>query len=84
MFLDLSVPRVCGYSSSGSRVLSLAPSDRQLRAATGWADAMRPGDVIGCLVRPQSGAIEFFRNGVSQGIAFTIPTNQILYPMVCV
>lgn len=42
-----------------------------------------PGDVVGVAMNLDAHSLEFFLNGVSQGVAFTnLPTGTVLYPMV--
>lgn len=52
-----------GYASSGEKYNNATPS--------AYGAAYTVGDVIGVLLDVDAGSVEFFKNGVSQGVAFS-------------
>lgn len=60
-----------GYWSNGTRDLSNA-----------YGATYTVGDVIGCAFNVDSSSVEFFKNGVSQGVQTSVALNQINIPMV--
>lgn len=65
-----------GYRSDGQAVTASSP--------TGYGDPYATGDVIGVIVNATAGSLKFFKNGVSQGVAFTGITlaGNPWYPMI--
>lgn len=62
-----------GYWSNGTRDLSNA-----------YGATYTVGDVIGCAFNVDSSSVEFFKNGVSQGVQTSVALNQINIPMVSI
>nr|BAR34331.1 hypothetical protein [uncultured Mediterranean phage uvMED] len=55
-------------SSSGVKRQRYAPGSE---TSTSYGATYSPGDTIGCAVDMNAGNIEFFKNGISQGVAFS-------------
>jgi len=67
-----------GYSGGGS-----ADTSQELRNAVGTAYGAKytTGDIIGVKINIDTGTVTFYKNGVSQGIAETLPAGGTYYPI---
>jgi len=51
-----------------------------------YGETYGEGDVVGCMLDVGNGVVEFTKNGVSMGTAFSLPSNlrgQAMYPALC-
>lgn len=50
--------------------------------SAGYGAAYVVGDTVGVVHDPATGNLTFYKNGVSQGVAYTLPLGSVVYPVV--
>ncbi len=67
------------YASTNAYFYTETGTKRNSNNATAYGASFTTGDIIGLRYSYVTGELEFYKNGVSQGIAFTLPTNTEVY-----